>query len=103
MKVAIVYHSGFGHTKVVAESIAKGVRTEIDNVLLLNVNEDQGQMNELVDADTIVFGSPTYFGNVSAEFKKFMDSTGNIWFNQLWKNKLSAGFTNSSTRSGDKL
>jgi NAD(P)H dehydrogenase (quinone) len=103
MKVAIVYHSGFGHTRVVAESIARGIKTEIDSVLLVNVNTDVGQLDKLLDVDTIVFGSPTYFGNVSAEFKKFMDSTGNIWFNQLWKDKLAAGFTNSSTRSGDKL
>jgi NAD(P)H dehydrogenase (quinone) len=103
MKVAIVYHSGFGHTKIVAESIAKGIRTEIDNVALFNVDEDLDVNVDLQDADTIVFGSPTYFGNVSAAFKKFMESTGNIWFNQLWKNKLAAGFTNSATRSGDKL
>lgn len=103
MKVAIIYHSGFGHTKVVAESIAKGVRVHIDNVLVYPVVEGSSKLDDLLTADTIVFGSPTYFGNVSAEFKKFMESTSNIWAHQKWKDKLAAGFTNSSTRNGDKL
>jgi len=102
MKVAIVYHSGFGHTKVVAESIATGVKLHIEDVILFNVSESR-ILDELMSADTIVFGSPTYFGNVSAEFKKFMESTANIWFHQKWKDKFAAGFTNSSTRNGDKL
>jgi NAD(P)H dehydrogenase (quinone) len=85
MKIVIVYHSGFGHTKVVAEHIAKGALYEISNVLLVPVNEAQDHKDDLNEADTIVFGSPTYFGNVSAEFKRFMESTANIWFNQLWK------------------
>lgn len=102
MKIAIVYHSGFGHTKVVAEHIAKAIKAEGADVLLYNVSQAGLHLNELDDADTIVFGTPTYFGNVSAEFKKFMESTANIWFNQRWKDKLAAGFTNSSTRNGDK-
>jgi multimeric flavodoxin WrbA len=103
MKIIIVYHSAAGHTNLVAQHIAKGALQEINNVLLISVQEATDRLEEFEDADTIVFGSPTYFGNVSAEFKKFMDSTGGIWFNQVWKGKLAAGFTNSSTRSGDKL
>ena len=103
MKIIIVYHSGSGHTQVVAEHIAKGALQEVDDVLLIPVPEAQAHMQDFQEADTIVFGSPTYFGNVSAEFKKFMESTGSIWFNQGWKDKLAAGFTNSSTRNGDKL
>jgi NAD(P)H dehydrogenase (quinone) len=103
MKIIIVYHSGSGHTKVVAEHIAKGALQEVQEVTLIPVQEAQARLKELEEADTIVFGSPTYFGNVSAEFKKFMELTGGIWFNQVWKDKLAAGFTNSSTRNGDKL
>jgi NAD(P)H dehydrogenase (quinone) len=103
MKISIVYHSGFGHTKVVAEHIAKGIDPNGKEVLLLKAEEATTRLDELNDADAIVFGSPTYFGTVSAEFKKFMESTGNIWYRQLWKNKLAAGFTNSSTKNGDKL
>lgn len=103
MKIIVVYHSGSGHTKLVAEHIAKGALHEGSEVTLIPVQEALTRLKDFEDADTIVFGSPTYFGNVSAEFKKFMEATGGIWYNQVWKDKLAAGFTNSSTRNGDKL
>lgn len=103
MKIAIVYHSGFGHTKMVAERIAKGAKSTLPDVQLFSIEEAIQATQVLQEADTIVFGSPTYFGNVSAEFKRFMESTGNIWAQQRWKNKLAAGFTNSSSTNGDKL
>lgn len=103
MKIAIVYHSGYGHTKVVAERISKGAHEIISNVQLLTSKEAIAHSYLLQEADTIVFGSPTYFGNVSAEFKQFMESTGSTWAKQGWKNKLAAGFTNSSSTNGDKL
>jgi multimeric flavodoxin WrbA len=102
MKIAIVYHSGFGHTRVVAERISKSIEEEGLSALLYDVTTPPVDLAELSEADTIVFGSPTYFGNVSADFKKFMESTANIWFHQRWKDKFAAGFTNSSTRNGDK-
>jgi NAD(P)H dehydrogenase (quinone) len=102
MKIAIVYHSGFGHTRVIAERMSKSIEEEGVTTLLYDVSASHMELSELADTDTIVFGSPTYFGNVSAEFKKFMESTSNIWFHQKWKDKFAAGFTNSSTRNGDK-
>lgn len=72
-------------------------------MLLLTSKEAINQLDVLQEADTLVFGSPTYFGNVSAEFKQFMESTGPVWAGQRWKNKLAAGFTNSSSTNGDKL
>jgi multimeric flavodoxin WrbA len=60
-------------------------------------------MEVLHESDTIIFGCPTYFGNVSAEFKRFMEETGKFWYKQLWKDKLAAAFTLSSTTNGDKL
>lgn len=102
-KIAIVYHSGYGHTKMVAEHIAIGAAQAYTEVSLLNVEEAAQQHQILLTADAIVWGSPTYFGNVSAEFKKFMESTSSIWGKQLFKDKLAAGFTNSSTTNGDKL
>lgn len=103
MKIAIIYHSGFGHTKVVAERIAFGVSKFLSGVTVLNTEEASVQLSLLTEADTLVFGSPTYFGTVSAEFKKFMEATASIWAKQGWKNKLAAGFTNSSSVNGDKL
>lgn len=103
MNIIIVYQSGFGHTKIVAEHIYAGATKITSEVILLSIEEAQANMQLLHSASTIVFGCPTYFGTVSAEFKKFMETTGDFWYKQLWRNKLAAGFTNSSTFSGDKL
>ncbi|MCA3245944.1 MAG: flavodoxin family protein [Tagaea sp.] len=103
-KVAIVYHSGFGHTKVMAESVAKGAAsvagTQVD---LVPVAEAEAKLETLNAADAIIFGSPTYMGDVSGPFKTWADTTAKIWFGQGWKDKLAAGFTNSASPSGDKV
>lgn len=111
--IAIVYHSGFGHTKAVAEHVAKGVESVAGaKALLLSVDQlpppgpDRalgGRWSELNAADAMIFGSPTYMGDISAEFKKFMESSSGLWFNQAWKDKIAGGFVNSGSPSGDKL
>lgn len=110
-KVAIAYHSGFGHTKVLAEAVAAGARASAD-VSLVNVDDLPapsresgygGEWSVLAEADAIVFGCPTYMGSVSAGFKQFMEKTSHIWLEQGWKDKIAAGFTNSGSQSGDKL
>lgn len=106
--VAIVYHSGFGHTAVVAEHVAKGVAS-LSSVTakLYKADElaspDAGPWEELAAADGIILGSPTYMGSASAPMKQFMDASSKVWFTQGWKNKIAAGFTNSASWSGDKL
>ena len=67
------------------------------------VEEVEAHWTDLEVADAIVFGSPTYMGNVSAPFKAFMDASSNAWFSDGWKDKLAAGFTNSGSQNGDKL
>lgn len=103
MKVVIIYHSGYGHTKIVAEYIQKGASRALEHVNLLSTLEAQDNFELLHQADTLVFGSPTYMGTISADFKNFMESTGKFWYSQKWKDKFAAGFTNSSTLNGDKL
>lgn len=103
-KITIVYHSGHGHTKVQAEAVARGVKLVPNTEVTLLTTEDAIQdMTPLNIADCIVFGSPTYMGGVSADFKKFIDEASRIWFKQGWKDKYAAGFTNSGGLSGDKL
>jgi multimeric flavodoxin WrbA len=103
-KVSIVYHSGYGHTKVVAEAVARGAGsvpgTQVD---LFPVEEAETHWEALEAADAIVFGSPTYMGTISGPFKMFMDASSKYWSEQKWKDKLAAGFTNSMSPSGDKL
>ena len=101
-KVVVVYHSGYGHTQRQAQAVAEGAGAQ-----LLAIDADgnlpEGAWETLGAADAIVMGSPTYMGTVSWQFKKFADASSKPWFNQAWKDKLFAGFTNSATMNGDKL
>jgi NAD(P)H dehydrogenase (quinone) len=101
-KIVIVYHSGYGHTKKVAEAVARGSAGELLPIDAEgNLPEDGWEA--LNAADAIVFGSPTYMGSVSWQFKKFADASSRVWMKQGWKDKLAAGFTNSATMNGDKF
>lgn len=102
--IAIVYHSGYGHTAAVAEAVAAGVRSVSGATATLIMAEDTDKhWDALAQADAIIFGSPTYMGSVSAPFKAFMDASSKVWMGRGWHNKLAAGFTNSASQSGDKL
>jgi multimeric flavodoxin WrbA len=104
--VAVVYHSGYGHTRKVAEAIAKGVAgVEGSKSLLVSVEDIDTYWSDLEQVDGIIFGAPTYMGSASAEFKKFMDATSRNVFakGSKWSDKVAAGFTNAASRSGDKL
>ena len=103
MSIVILYHSGFGHTKVVAEYIREGAAKVVGDVKMITTDEAIKDFEPLHNASTIIFGTPTYMGTISAEFKKFMEASGKFWYSQPWKNKFAAGFTNSSTMNGDKL
>jgi NAD(P)H dehydrogenase (quinone) len=105
VNVAVVYHSGFGHTQALAEAVASGARSAGPsvNVSLIPVAEADARGEELDRADAIVFGSPTYMGSVSAEFARFKDWTSKRWYTDAWKDKIAAGFTGSASWSGDKL
>jgi multimeric flavodoxin WrbA len=101
-KVVVVFHSGYGHTQRLAQSVASGAAAE-----LLAIDADgnlpEGGWETLAAADAIIFGSPTYMGTVSWQFKKFADASSKPWYTQAWKDKIMGGFTNSATMNGDKL
>lgn len=104
MKIAIAYHSGYGHTKKLAEAVEHGVKIVEPKVSMIAVNEINDKDWEALNAaDCIIFGCPTYMGGASADFKKFADATSKPWSAQLWKDKIAAGFTNSASMNGDKL
>lgn len=104
IKVAIVYHSGFGHTKLQAEAVHRGAASvEGVEALLLTTDEASSDIDQLDTAEAIIFGSPTYMGSMSAEMKKFLEASAAKWFTQAWKDKVAGAFTNSSSFSGDKL
>ncbi|HJW17626.1 MAG TPA: flavodoxin family protein [Flavisolibacter sp.] len=101
--ISIVYHSQYGHTEQAAIQLADLLEANQVEVNAISVGEVYSKWQLLHDSDMIVFGCPTLFGNVSSGFKTFMEETGAFWYRQLWKNKLAAGFTVSSTSGGDKL
>ena len=112
VSVAVVYDSGSrgypalsGRTRVVAEAVARGAEAvEGTHVTLIPAAESADHWETLDAADAIVFGCPTYMGSGSAVLKAFMEETIQPQFlEQRWKDKLSAGFTNSAGMSGDKL
>lgn len=105
-KIAVIYHSGFGHTEVLANEVVTGAQNagaRADAMRIEGFDGFDALIAQAADADAIVFGSPTYMGTVSAPFKAFMDATVQTWFAQGWRDKLAAGFTNSGSPSGDKL
>ena len=100
-KIVVVYFSGYGHTQKIAEAVASGAGARLLRVDELG-NLPAGGWDELARADAIVFGSPTYIGNVAWQFKKFIDESSKVWAARGWKDKLAAGFTNSAGMNGDK-
>jgi len=104
IQIAVVYHSGYGHTAKQAEAVRAGAASVPGaSVTLVPVEKIEQHWGGLEAADAIVFGSPTYMGSVSAPFKAFMDASSKTWGEQKWKDKLAAGFTNSASQNGDKL
>jgi multimeric flavodoxin WrbA len=106
IRVAIVYHSGYGHTERQARAVKEGVeQVHGAEALLLTVEDAQMRWDDLSAAEAIVFGAPTYMGGPSAAFKAFQDATSKAVMAKgfAWKDKIAAGFTNSGARSGDKL
>ncbi|MBX7550616.1 flavodoxin family protein [Streptomyces sp. NPDC004232] len=102
--VSIAYHSGFGHTAVLAEAVRAGAADAGAEVHLIKVDEITDEQWETLDrSDAIVFGSPTYMGTASGAFHVFAEGTSGRWFTRAWQDKLAAGFTNSASKSGDKL
>ena len=103
-KLIVVYHSTYGHTKLQAEAVQRGAAA-VDGMKaeIMTTEEAIGKIDEFDNAGAIIFGTPTYMGNISADMKKFMEASVSKWFKAAWKDKIAGGFTNSSSFSGDKL
>jgi len=102
-KIAVVYHSGQGHTECLAKKVVEGARSVSGiDVELLKADLLAVVPETLTGYDGFIWGSPTYLGGVSGVFKTFMDATGGLWKKQQLKGKLASGFTVSSLPAGDK-
>ncbi|MES2035037.1 MAG: flavodoxin family protein [Pseudomonadota bacterium] len=105
-RIAIPYHSGYGHNEVIAQSVAQGVRDSGAEAVLLKIDSAAQDFDPILDvvngADAVIFGAPTYMGDVSAAFKGFAEASSKSFAVGAWKDKLAAGFTVSHSFSGDK-
>ncbi len=110
--VSVIYHSATGTTDLLAKGIEAGAAefAEAKRFRIVGADIVDGRfVNETVwdalDAShAIVFGSPTFMGGPSAQFKAFADATGtgDRWSEQRWRNKLAAGFTVGTSPNGDQ-
>jgi NAD(P)H dehydrogenase (quinone) len=96
MKVLIGYYSRTGNTKRMAEAIAQGVSKE-------NVNCDVKEIsavgvNELLDYDVLIFGSPTYYGLMAYEMKKLIDQS--VKLHGKLTGKIGGAFSSSGMIGG---
>ncbi len=124
VKVLVVFYSRNGVTATLAEAIAEGARAGGAEVTLRRVDEFLSEdvissvpgwqenrerlkakyqpptPDDAAAADAIVFGTPTRFGNASAELKSFIDSLGGLWAKGALNNKVGSAFTSTSTIHG---
>jgi NAD(P)H dehydrogenase (quinone) len=111
--VAVVYHSGTGHTQKMAEAVAEGagsvagVRANLIAIDGKDITNGRWQnddvLGQLDASDAIIFGSPTYMGGVSGQMECFLDATAERWMKQSWRDKIASGFSVSGGPSGDKF
>lgn len=123
MKVQIIFYSMYGHIYKMAEAVAQGVR-DVSGAepVLLQVPElvpDEAlertgaaaarkafahvplAVPELMpEADAIIFGTPTRFGNMSAQMRNFLDRTGPLWAKGALIGKVGSVFTSTATQHG---
>jgi NAD(P)H dehydrogenase (quinone) len=122
-KVLIVHYSMYGHIYRMAEAVAEGVRevagcealvkrvpeTLSDEVLgAMGALEARKGMthipvatvNDLVDADAVIFGTPTRFGNMCGQMRQFLDATGGLWLKGALVGKVGSVFASSATQHG---
>ncbi|HEU6447990.1 MAG TPA: flavodoxin family protein [Verrucomicrobiae bacterium] len=111
--VSVIYFSGSGHTTKLAEAVHKGAAS-VPGVKtnLISINGDdivKGRYKnddvfaKLDASNAIIFGSPTYMGGPSAQFKAFADASSIKWFSSAWRDKIASGFSVSGSPSGDKF
>jgi NAD(P)H:quinone oxidoreductase type IV len=123
MKVKVIFYSMYGHTYRLAEAVAEGAR-QVDGaeVELLQVEElvpeailertgakqaraafahiPVAKVEDLADADAVIFGTPTRFGNMASQMRNFLDQTGPLWAKHAFVGKVGSVFTSTGTQHG---
>src|SRR5580698_5099237 len=120
-KILVLYYSMYGHIATMAGAVVEGARSvEGTEVIVKRVPEtmppdvakkagaklDQNapvaSPKELGDYDAIIFGSPTRFGNMTAQMRNFLDQTGKLWMSGALVGKPGSVFTSTGTGGGNE-
>lgn len=118
-KVLVLYHSSYGHVEIMAGAVAEGAgEVAGTHVAVKRVPETMPEdiargagmkvaqpapvatPEELADYDAIVFGTPTRFGNMSAQMRNFLDQTGGLWFQGKLVGKVGSVFCSTASQHG---
>jgi NAD(P)H dehydrogenase (quinone) len=123
MKILILFYSAYGHIFKMAEAVAEGVRQvkgaepvlmRVPEILPQEVLKQTGveaaskiyehipvaSVEDLAKADAVIFGTPTRFGNMAAQMRAFLDSTGALWQKGSLVGKAGSVFTSTGTQHG---
>lgn len=99
VRVSIIFHSVRGIVAEIAQEIAAGVAEAGGDVRLRRVNDTTAgdapvaSVTDVLWADAVILGSPSRFGNVSAEYKQFIDTLGAPWHSGQLADKVYSAFT----------
>ena len=122
-KIQVVFYSMYGHVHKLAEAVAEGARqvpgakVELYQVAELVPDEALEKSGakaarkafahipviepaKLAEADAIIFGTPTRFGNMCAQMRNFLDQTGQLWLKGALAGKVGSVFTSTGTQHG---
>src|SRR5947209_17413105 len=123
MKVYVVFYSMYGHIYRMAEAVAAGAREvegaevgvfQVPELVPPEALEKSGAAaarqafahvptatpGQLADADALIFGTPTRFGNMCAQMRNFLDQTGGLWVRGALVNKVGSVFASTGTQHG---
>ena len=123
INVQIVFYSMYGHTHKMAEAVAEGAREvedvevnlyQVPELVPEEVLERAGakaaraafahipvaKPEQLAEADAIIFGTPTRFGNMCAQMRNFLDQTGPLWMKGALIGKVGSVFTSTASQHG---
>jgi NAD(P)H dehydrogenase (quinone) len=122
-RIQVVFYSMYGHVYRMAEAVAEGVRTvegceaqllQVPELMPDAVLEQYGAKAaraafahvpvaasaQLAEADAIIFGTPTRFGNMAAQMRNFLDQTGGLWMKGALVGKVGSVFASTGTQHG---
>ncbi|RJP16132.1 MAG: NAD(P)H:quinone oxidoreductase [Candidatus Abyssobacteria bacterium SURF_5] len=125
MRILIAYYSFYGHILKMAQAVAEGVRQVEGVECIIRRVEEFEKVNKIIDgneaaravrdrqkdipvcalddlrqADGIIFGSPTRYGNMTAQMKQLFDSTAPLWLKGELEGKTAGVFTSTATTHG---